>query len=217
MLFLSRIRQRVQSWVSVPNRNGLWEAHSIGVSSWSTLGDVAGGRLGHGQPQAVLVSADEVKQVAWQMRLAPLAREKHGLPCSCETPTLWIVLQDWKWFASSLSPLTRPLRGLPASHLGTPLKYGKCVKYFHPGASHALVSKGRKCGNLGWKRAPDWLAALVVRDRVGRAEEGTDAHTACSRHVVLLCKIFGLLQTSGEFWPRCYKKVLGPESHFWEL
>lgn len=49
---------------------------------------LVGGRLGHGQPEAVLASADEVKQGVWQMYLARLAWEKHGLPCSCQTSTL---------------------------------------------------------------------------------------------------------------------------------
>jgi len=52
------------------------------------------------------------------------------------------------------------------------------MKYFHPGASHALVSKGRKCRkcrNTSQKYALAWFTILLVRDKMGGAEGGTDA------------------------------------------
>lgn len=54
-------------------------------------------------------------------------------------------------FARSLSHIPRQPGVLPDTHPGTLLKYGHGVSYFHPGAFHAVVSKGREVRNMSQK------------------------------------------------------------------
>lgn len=157
MLLLSRIRQGVQSSVCVPDRNGCREAPSAGLRGRSGPGDME-------------------KEGAWQFYLARLTWEKRRLPRCCETfnPDESFCRTERDLQDPSAPYLDRQ-ECFPSSRLGTPLKYGQRRKYFHPGTSCALVSQGIKCRNVGWKYAPSWCTILAAGDRVGRAEEGTDA------------------------------------------
>lgn len=74
-------------------------------------------------------------------------------------------LDSWECFLTS--PPFPPPRTL--------LKYGHGMSYFHPGAFHALVFKGREGRNMSQKYGLDWFTIMAVWERVGRAEKGTDA------------------------------------------